>query len=59
MSDAPLSSRADLHDELAALLERAHENGVNVRGGWECPNGGDPPAWDVVVTAVRSSEAGD
>lgn len=59
MSDAAISTRADLHDELVTLLERAHENGVDVRGGWECPNGDDPPAWDVIVTAVRADATAD
>jgi len=60
MSDVDrLSTPADLQEDLSALLERAHENGVDVRGGWECPNGEDPPAWDVVVTAVDADWAAD
>lgn len=48
-----LATPADLNAELISLLRRAHDNGVDVEGGWECRNGTDHPDWDVLVTEVR------
>ncbi|WP_136717543.1 hypothetical protein [Halorientalis salina] len=49
-----VTSQAELHAELRALLLRAHANGVEVKGGWDCRNGDDRPDWDVVVTEVET-----
>lgn len=48
-------TEAELRAELQALLRRAHDSGVDVRGGWECRSDGSD--WDVVVTELRA--AGD
>lgn len=48
------TSRGELNAELRSLLVRAHDNGVDVKGGWECRNGDGYPTWDVVVTEVES-----
>lgn len=50
--ETSIPSEAALNDELKALLSRAHEDGINVEGGWECRNGAEHPDWDVVVTEV-------
>ncbi len=47
---------AELQTELRSLLQRAHANGVDVRGGWDCLNGDISPNWDVVVTEVRPTD---
>lgn len=49
----PIDSEEDLATALRSLLLCAHENGVDVEGGWECRNGSDRPDWDVVVTEVE------
>jgi hypothetical protein len=54
-----ISSEADLHAELKALLRRAHANGLDVEGGWACRNGDDHPDWDVVVSQVEMLEASE
>lgn len=54
--ETPLSSEAALSTELEALLTRAYENGITVRGGWECRNGPEHPDWDVVVTEVAKED---
>lgn len=48
-----LTSEDALEARLGDILRRAHANGVDVEGGWECRNGSDHPDWDVVVSAVR------
>lgn len=57
--ESPLSTRMDFHDELQSLLRRAHQNDVDVVGGWDCRNGDGHPDWDVVVTEVRKHEPTD
>lgn len=47
---------AELSEALTALLYQAHDNGINVEGGWECLNGPDHPDWDVVVTEMDKSD---
>lgn len=51
-----ITCAADMNAELVALFRRAHANGVDVMGGWECRNDGDLPDWDVVVTEVQKLE---
>ena len=50
------TSEAELRAELGVLLRRAHANGIDVEGGWECRNGVEHPDWDVIVTEVRKPE---
>lgn len=54
-----LTSEAALNDELRALLQQAHENGVDVEGGWECRNGSKYPDWDIVVSEVEKPDDGE
>ncbi|WP_144796849.1 hypothetical protein [Halorubrum depositum] len=56
--DSP-TAEAEFRDELRALLRRAHEEGVDVEGGWDCRNGSEHPDWDVVVSEVRKSPASE
>ena len=51
-----LTSKAELNAKLQALLRRAHENGLDVEGGFECRNGVEHPDWDVIVTEVEKNE---
>lgn len=44
---------AELRAGLRALVRQAHDNGINVRGGWDCRNGTGDPDWDIVVTEVE------
>ena len=53
---ASITSKADLNEELKALLIRAYESGIDVEGGFECRNGDDHPDWDVVVTEVTKND---
>lgn len=48
----PVTSEDGLAAELEALLVRAHDNGVDVEGGWACRSSRGYPDWDVVVTEV-------
>lgn len=51
--DVPITSEAVLHRELRTLLQRAHDGGVDVVGGWACRNGPERPDYDIVVTEVQ------
>lgn len=53
VEDDEPTTEAELLAELRSLLRRAHANGVEVEGGWACPNGDDHPGWDVVITEVE------
>lgn len=46
------ASEQELNAELAELLRQADTNGVDVEGGWDCPDDSARPEWDVVVTNV-------
>lgn len=50
--ESPVTSEERLAVELEALLMQAHDNGVDVEGGWACRNDRGYPDWDVVVTEV-------
>jgi hypothetical protein len=54
--ETPFTSKAELNEELKALLLRAYENGIDVEGAFECRNGVDHPDWDVIVTEVEKNE---
>ncbi|QSG02857.1 hypothetical protein [Natranaeroarchaeum sulfidigenes] len=54
--ETPVTSKAELNDELKALLLRAYENGIDVEGGFECRNGVEHPDWDVIVTEVEKND---
>lgn len=38
---------------LSTLLITAHENGIDVSGGWETQENGQSPEWDVVITLLE------
>lgn len=52
----PLMSKEELNAELQALLLRAYESGLDVKGGFECRNGADHPDWDVIITEVKKND---
>lgn len=52
MVEEPMTPES-LDEALRSLLRTAHENGVDIRGGWECRNGDGYPDWDVVITEVE------
>jgi hypothetical protein len=49
----------ELNADLKRLFRQAHDNGVDVRGGWECRNGRGAPDWDLVVTEVEKREGSE
>lgn len=53
VDESPISSEAAFQRELTSLFRRAHDGGVQVKGGWACRNGEEIPDWDVVVTELR------
>lgn len=52
---------SSFRDALSRLVHNAHENGVDVRGGWECESETGDPDWDTIITAVseRTDESSD
>jgi len=54
--EPPLTSKEELNAKLQALFLRAHENGLDVEGGFECRNGAGHPDWDVIVTEVEKND---
>lgn len=58
-SEPTVSSEDELRSQLETLFQRAHENDVDVEGGWECRNGDGHPDWDVIVTEVQKPQAED
>ena len=52
----PPETPTELKAGIRLLFKEAHDNGVDVKGGWECRNGDRYPDWDVVVTEVQKSE---
>jgi hypothetical protein len=54
--ETPPTSVEELHAELKELLREAHSNGIDIRGRWECRNGGEYPDWDVLITEVQKSD---
>jgi hypothetical protein len=57
--EPPVTSEKELHTELQSLLRRAHENDIDVEGGWDCRNGCEHPDWDVVITEVQKTEGSE
>lgn len=53
------TTREKLDEALRTLLQQAHDNDVNVKGGWECRNDDEYPDWDVVITEVEKPEVSD
>lgn len=56
VEEPSITSQEELNEELKALLRRAHNNGIDVRGGWECRNGEEHPDWDLIITEVQKNE---
>ncbi|WP_435074988.1 hypothetical protein [Halorubrum sp. HHNYT27] len=54
--DETPSDETAFHDELRSLLRHAHEQDVDVEGGWECRNGAEHPDWDVIVSEVQKPD---
>lgn len=54
-----LASKEELKAELQALLVAGHEQGLDVKGGFEFRNGAEHPDWDVIVTEVEKNEGSD
>lgn len=56
-SDTPSpASKEELKAELQTLLRGAHDNGIDVNGGFACRNGEKYPDWDVVITEVEKKD---
>ncbi|MEF8786170.1 MAG: hypothetical protein V5A45_09575 [Haloarculaceae archaeon] len=54
--EPPVTSEKELLTELQSLLRQAHENGIDVEGGWDCRNGAEHPDWDVMITEVKKND---
>lgn len=52
-------TEAELRAELATVLRRAADSGVDVRGGWDCGSVDGGVGWDVVVTELQSDRGSD
>lgn len=55
--ETQITSKAELNTELKALLRKAHENEIDIEGGFECRNGAEHPDWDVIVTEIEKTES--
>lgn len=55
-SDHQPISKEELGTELQSLLLRAYRNGIDVRGGFDCRNGGDHPDWDIVIMEMEKGD---
>lgn len=53
MSSVEPTTEAEFTAALQSLLLNAHENQVNIEGGWDCRNGGGHPDWDILITEVE------
>lgn len=47
------TSKQELNTDLQGLLRSASENGIDVKGGFDCRNGDGHPDYDVIVTEVE------
>lgn len=54
-SDPTVRTAAEFNTALRTLIESAHENGVDVEGGWECQTAAESPDWDVVVVGLSGA----
>lgn len=50
--DERLHSAEAFEAALEALFQRAHAEGVEVDGAWECLSQAADPDWDVIVTEL-------
>lgn len=57
--DSAPSSEAEFHAELQSLVRRAHDEGIDVRGGWECRNDAEYPDWDVVISELQKLDSSE
>ncbi|WP_262179842.1 hypothetical protein [Haloarcula laminariae] len=59
-SAVDITTPAEFEAALTALVETAVEEGVDVRGAWECRTRGSPHDWEVNVTelAKRTDDEG-
>lgn len=58
-TDEEPQSTDSFNEALRELLRSAHDNGVNVEGGWECRNGTPYPDWDVDVIELVTNNDGN
>lgn len=61
MSAGEPTTETEFVAALQSLLLDAHENGVDIEGGWDCRNGDGHPDWDILITEVqkKSTSASD
>lgn len=51
----PVQSGMDFDKALSELLKTAHENAVEIEGGWVCRNGTTMPDWDITIVELAKS----
>ncbi len=55
---AHCTTATQFEELLSTLLRAAHENGVDVSGGWEAHDVTEALEWDVVITPMARDGAG-
>ncbi len=58
-ADLTIASPEQFNAVLAAMLARAREGGVDVRGPWVCRGDGSTPDWEVAVVELAVDDPGD
>ena len=54
----PLTTKPEFEETLMVLLREAHQNGIDVEGGWECRNGANHPDWEAVIVELSKPYEG-
>ena len=60
-SDNTITTAEEFNAALIELVHRAHTQGINIEGGWECQTPIESPNWDIVILelAQRPPPEGD
>lgn len=54
MKGDPPTSKAELQEALAVLIQQSHQNGVDIEGGYElCSPEKTMPDWDCVCVRLK------
>lgn len=47
--DNTITTAEEFNTALIELVHRAHKQGINIEGGWECQTPVESPNWDIVI----------
>jgi hypothetical protein len=53
-----ITTEEEFSETLSELVLKAHTNGVDVVGSWECPPDGHDPDWEALVTELSKASRG-